>query len=473
MPVPRNAKNIQTWNIAGSVLKNAGTALKNAGKWRPEMKPLSVLLILLFSAKYYAQHEHHMPMPNDSASLHVNSMQMSHAFSRNLPMNRNGSGTGWLPDASVMYGYSAHVGKWMFMFHNNIFLRYNKQDITDKGTRGGEKADAPAWFMLMGQRPVHKRGLFRFNIMLSPDPFTVGNEGYPLLFQSGETYKGKRLVDRQHPHDLFSELSVAYTHMISKDMDVTAYLGYPGEPALGPVAFMHRVSALNNPDAPLSHHWQDATHIIFGVATFGIRYKIFKIEASSFTGSEPDENRYNFDEPKFDSYSFRLLCNPAKQLALQVSQAYLVSPEIADPKQNVKRTTASVIHHLPFTKENHYLSSAAIWGHNKSDHEENSFLLESTLQLDKTAIYGRYEWVEKSADELDLGFFNNGHEAVFDVQAITLGLNRIFLRKAGFNFAIGAQGSLFAADERLTSLYGEYPMSGEVYIRLYPHLMRM
>lgn len=437
------------------------------------MKLTYYLFFLFGTFQICAQHEHTTPLKVDASAPNHDTAIMSHSFSRNLPMNRNGSGTGWLPDASIMYGHGAHIKKWMFMFHNSIFLRYNKQDVTNKGTRGGEKADAPAWFMLMGQRVIKQRGLFRFNIMLSADPFTVGSKGYPLLFQSGETYKGNRLVDRQHPHDLFSELSIAYTQMISKNIDITAYLGYPGEPALGPVAFMHRVSALNNPDAPLSHHWQDATHINFGVATLVFRYRILKIEASSFTGSEPNENRYDFDKPKFDSYSYRLSCNPTKQLALQISQAFLVGPEAADPKQNVKRTTASIIHHLPFTKENHYLSSAIIWGHNQSDHEENSFLLESNLQLDKTAIYTRFEWIEKSAEELDLSFFNNGNKSIFNVQAITLGLNRIFLRKVGFNFAIGAQGSLFVADERLNSLYGQYPMSAEVYIRLYPDVMHM
>lgn len=388
-------------------------------------------------------------------------------------MTRHGSGTARLPDATVMYGHGIHSGKWMFMFHNNIFLRYNRQDIFNEGSRGGEKSDAPNWFMLWGQRKVNQQGLFHFSIMMSLDPLTVGSEGYPLLFQSGETYQNKRLVDRQHPHDLFSELSVSYTQSISKNIDVSGYLGYPGEPALGPVAFMHRPSSLNNPDATLGHHWQDATHISFGVATLGIRFGIFKFEGSGFTGREPDENRYDFDEPKFDSYTFRLSCHPNKQLALQVSRGYLVGPEAANPSLNTNRTTASIIHHFPFVKENRYLSSAIIWGLNQSDHDENSFLLESVLQSDRTAIYGRYEWIEKSADELDLSSFNNGHTAIFNAQAITLGINQVFLRKAGFNLAIGTQGTLLIADERLDTLYGQYPVSGEVYLRLYPHLMHM
>lgn len=161
-----------------------------------------------------AQHEHHEM--KDSTKMNDNMMMghkmdsmppMSHSFSLNLPMNRNGSGTAWQPDATPMYGYMWHSKKWMFMAHGNIALRYNSQDATSKGSRGSAKVDAPNWFMLMGQRRVGARGLFHFSTMVSLDAIFGGN-GYPLLFQTGETYQGKPLVDRQHPHDLFSELSI-------------------------------------------------------------------------------------------------------------------------------------------------------------------------------------------------------------------------------------------------------------------------
>ncbi|HKH59993.1 MAG TPA: hypothetical protein VKA49_04125, partial [Flavitalea sp.] len=266
--------------------------------------------------------------PMDHDEMEHDSMLMTHSFSRNLPMSRNGSGTGWLPDTSPMYMYMWGREKSNLMLHGNVVLRYNKQDLFGKGSRGDTKIDAPNWFMGMYNHLVGKRGLFNATAMISFDPFTVGARGYPLLFQSGETYNGNRLVDRQHPHDLFSGLSVAYTHMFNKDVDVTAYFGYPGEPALGPPAFMHRISALNNPDAPLGHHWQDATHIVFGVGTLGLRLKQFKFEGSIFTGREPDENRYNFDQARFDSYSYRISFNPNRDYSIQVSQGFLHEPEV-------------------------------------------------------------------------------------------------------------------------------------------------
>lgn len=422
---------------------------------------------IFISLNAFAQHEKKGMNMQDSSLA-----PMSHVFSLSLPMNRNGSGTGWLPDASPMYGYMLHTPEWMLMFHGNLFLRYNNQDITRKGSRGEEEFDAPNWLMGMGQRRVGEKGLFRFSAMLSLDELIGGGNGYPLLFQSGETFNGQPLVDRQHPHDFVSELSVGYTHRFSRDVDVFGYVGYPGEPALGPVAFMHRPSAMNNPDAGLGHHWQDATHIIFGVATLGVRYKIFKLDGSLFTGREPNENRYSFDKPRFDSWSARLSANPTDNWALQVSGAYIKSPELLEPEENVTRFTASVIHSYPFEKENHNLNTSLVWGMNRHDGEnEHSFLLESNLQLDRLAAYGRYEFVQKSAGELAVDFADE-HE-LFDVNALTLGLNYTLLRQFRTNFSIGAQGSLFMADERLDPVYGDNPLSAEIYIRISPHIMNM
>jgi hypothetical protein len=327
--------------------------------------------------------------------------------------------------------------------------------------------------MAMGQRRIGKRGMFRFSTMFSLDPL-FGGDGYPLLFQTGETFQGQALVDRQHPHNLFSELSIGYTHMLSSDMDAFVYLAYPGEPALGPVAFMHRPSSLNNLDSPLGHHWQDATHITFGVATVGFRYKIFKAEGSVFTGREPGEARYGLDKPRFDSYSYRLSINPSLNWAFQASQAYIVSPETIEPEENVWRTTASAVHALPFGRDNYNLNSALIWGFNNAGghHQEHSLTLESNLQLDRFALYGRYEWIQKSAGELRLeNQFNE--DAIFDINALTIGTNYMVLRKFNTNLSIGMQGSIYAADASLNPIYGKNPLSGQVYIRISPAVMQM
>ena len=418
--------------------------------------------------------DHHAAMMDHSMGMNMDMPAMSSAYSLNLPMNRDGSGTSWSPDASPMYGHMYHSKKWMYMLHYNLFLRYNNQDFSDKGIRGGSKLDAPNWLMFMGQKKIGSNGLFHFNTMLSLDPITMGGSGYPLLFQSGEAYKGQPLVDRQHPHDLISELSVSYAHALSKKADVFVYAAYPGEPAIGPVAFMHRPSALYNPDAPLSHHWIDATHVTFGVATIGARLGQFKIEGSSFTGREPNEKRFDFDKPRFDSWSGRLSFNPSANWALQVSHGFLNSPEELHPGENVNRTTASATYSLPL-KDKSWFNAIAVWGQNKiKGHDpENAFLLEGSWRCNKLAINGKYEYVQKSVEELNLDETAYGHDALFPVNAFTLGLNYDLLTIGKTNLSAGSQFTLYNADNRLNSLYGNQPMAFEIYLRFYPGLMKM
>ncbi len=446
----------------------------------------SLLFTVFIANQLNAQKDSSMHMHHDMSNMHMNDSMpmnmsgmnmpmdnMSHSFSRNLPMSRNGSGTGWSPDAAPMYGQMYHSKKWMYMLHYNLFIRYNKQDLTNKGSRGDAMWDAPNWLMFMGQRQLGEKGLFSFSAMLSADAIITGQEGYPLLFQSGESAHGVPLVDRQHPHDLFSGLSVAYSYALSKKADVFAYLGYPGEPALGPVAFMHRASAMDNPDAPISHHWLDATHITFGVATVGVRLGDFKLEGSSFTGREPDENRYDFDKASFDSWSGRLSFNPSKNWALQVSQAFIKSPEALHPGENVNRTTASAAYSLPLRNDNSFNATFA-WGMNKmkNNNGENAALIEASYRYKKLALYGKYEFVQKSTEELNLDENIYGDD-LFNVNAYTIGANYDLLQIHKTKIALGTHFTFNNEPSTLYSLYGKNPSAFEVYLRIYPSQMKM
>lgn len=410
---------------------------------------------------------HHQPATMDHSehqSLHT---MPSHAYSRNLPMNRNASGTAWNPDASPMYMWMRKGAKTDWMFHGNIFLRYTNTDLFKSGSRGGDKIDAPNWFMAMMNRKTGKRGLLNVTAMISLDRLTEGGAGYPLLYQSGETWKGERLADKQHPHDLFSALSIGYTHMISRDIDVFGYIGYPGEPAISAPAFMHRVSSMNNPDAPLSHHWQDATHITFGVATLGFRYKNFKLEGSSFTGREPGENRYNFDKARFDSYSYRLSYNPTANWAIQFSQGFINAPEALEPTEDVTRTTASVLYAKQTAASRHF-SAALVWGLNDkgAHHKEHSVLAESNYQFGKNAFYNRYEFVQKSSEELALED-ELGHYTA-DIHVLSLGYNRSVWQQGLVELTLGAQTTFSLPADRLRPIYGNNPVGFQVYLQLRP-----
>jgi hypothetical protein len=399
---------------------------------------------------------------------------MTSKYSLDLLMNRDGSGTSWLPDESPIYAYMIHGKKWMTMIHGSFFFRYNNQDLFKSGNRGGKNFDAPNMIMAMTQRRVGSNGLFSINTMLSFDPFLVGNAGYPLLFQTGESYQGNKLVDKQHPHDFFAAINLAYTQRVAKDADLSLSFGYPSEPALGPPVFMHRPSAMHNPNAPLSHHFQDATHIAFGVTTLGFRYKNLKLEGSAFTGREPDEHRYDFDKLNFDSYSVRLSYNPSKEWSLQVSDGWLHSPEEAEPLENVNRFTASVIH-TKMLNDKSFVATTLVYGQNRhSGHGETqpSVLLENTFQMSRAAVYGRYEFVCKGADEFDLHDAFPTHP-IFSINALTLGTSYILGTFKNTNLTAGVQGTLNVTPTALRSYYGTAPVGFQVYLRINPSMMKM
>ncbi len=336
-------------------------------------------------------HEMHTP----SHEGHEMQMEMSMHSSIDLaePMSREGSGTSWLPDSSPMYGRMFMFGDNMLMLHGAIFPRYTNVSTR----RGDDRIDAPNWFMAMYSHPLGDSAQFGARLMMSLDPLTEGGRGYPLLFQSGESWNGEALHDRQHPHDLFDELSFSLSQKFDHDFSGYVYFGYPGEPALGPPTFMHRPSAMDDPDAPIGHHWQDSTHVTFGVATAGLVWSNVKIEGSIFTGREPDEDRYNFDQPEFDSYSGRLSWNPTHNLAMQVSYGYIKSPEAIDPDLNRHRTTASAIYNLPLGSDSNW-SNSFVWGQNNDTGQgkTQSFLVESDYQRGRDTVYFRWERVEKS-----------------------------------------------------------------------------
>src|SRR5437667_1802155 len=312
-----------------------------------------------------------------------------------MNLGQMGSGTSWQPTSSPMHMVDKIAGKWLLMLHYNAIIGINSQG----GPRGVTKFESANWLMPMA---FHKlgNGTLQLRGMFSLEPFTFARGGSPLLFQTGETFKGRPLVDRQHPHDLWMELSAQYTVPLGERGTWFTYFGYPGEPALGPPAFMHRASASENPSAPLSHHLQDSTHISFGVLTTGLTYRWFKLEGSIFNGREPDENRYNFEAHPWNSRSARFTFAPNKNWAMQVSYGFLRKPEAAEPTTDIRRTTASIQYNKPINRGN--WASAFIWGRNHisgggQTANLNGYTAESTVNfLDKDYVYTRLELVDKN-----------------------------------------------------------------------------
>ena len=266
-------------------------------------------------------------------------MDMQHSMEMNegplgIPESRMGSGTSWLPDASPMHAAHMMLGDWTLMLHGEGFAQYDWQG----GSRGANQRGIINWVMAAASRSMGG-GRLEVRSMLSAEPWTVGSRGYPLLLQSGESYRGAPLHDRQHPHDLFMELAALYERAVARNLGFSLYLAPVGEPAVGPVAFPHRPSAADDPLAPISHHWQDGTHITFGVVTAGVFTYGVKLEGSWFNGREPDERRTGFDYAgrKLDSYSVRLTGNPGPRWSVSAWYAYLKSPEGLRPDESLHR----------------------------------------------------------------------------------------------------------------------------------------
>jgi hypothetical protein len=398
------------------------------------------------SAKENAPHEMHPP----SHGGHEMQMEMHSTIDLADPMSREASGTSWIPDSSPMYGRMFMFGESMLMLHGAIFPRYTNVSTR----RGDDRIDAPNWFMGMFSHPLWNNAQFGSRLMMSLDPLTEQGRGYPLLFQTGEVWNGEPLHDRQHPHDLFDELSFSLSQKFEHDLSTYIYFGYPGEPALGPPAFMHRPSAMDDPDAPIGHHWQDSTHITFGVATLGAQWHNVKLEGSIFTGREPDEDRYDFDRPRFDSYSGRLSWNPTRNLALQVSHGYIKSPEELHPETKIHRTTASAIYNLSLGRDTNW-SNTFVWGQNNATEEgkTQSFLIESNYQRGRDTVYFRWERVQKSGHELVLD--EQDESEIFPVSGYSLGYVRDLSHGNGIDIGLGTQFTINDRPDSLDRYYGD------------------
>jgi hypothetical protein len=423
-------------------------------------RSLLTALLLLSAVPAFADAMPRMDMPGDGSRDHGGMSDMTMAMPStgilgSYPMSRDASGTSWQPDAAEHNGIHLMSGDWMFMAHLRLTGVYDMQD----GPRGANMGFAEGMAMLMARRDLDADDALQFRAMLSPDPL-MGKRGYPLLLQTGETADGvTHLIDRQHPHDLFMELSGTYSHRFADANSLFVYLGYPGEPALGPAAFMHRASGMDNPAAPLSHHWLDSTHITFGVATLGFVHDAWKIEVSQFTGREPDQFRYGFDSARFDSTAARVSWNPGANWSLQASWGSIKSPEQLDPLVNETRLTASATYVLPLGDASSFAATAAFGRKMLTGGTgENAYLLEAEYKpADLWTIFARGERIEM--DELVPG-------PVRTVGEVTLGAIRDVRVSDHWKVGFGASHTFNVVPNALTPAYDNDPRGTMLFARI-------
>lgn len=370
--------------------------------------------------------------------------------------SREGSGTSWQPEAAPHAGiHLSDTGDWMVMWHAKALGVLDSQS----GPRGDSMAFATGMLMGMASRDLSGGGTLAFRSALSLDPF-MGRRGYPLLLAAGETADGvTHLVNRQHPHELVMEMSASYSQKLSQSDSLFVYAGYPGEPALGPGAYMHRPSALDNPMTPISHHWLDSTHITFGVLTAGWVHDAWKVEVSQFTGREPDQYRFDFDEARFDSTAVRLSYNPSRNWSFQLSAGWLKSPEALHAADNEQRLTASASWYDNFDF-GALAVTAAIGNKRISDGDNMSAgLIEATWRPDENwSLFARGELIESGELVPEPGIFRAG--------AFSLGLVRDFALDENFKIGLGGLYAFNFAPFSAIAPYGGGPRGAMAFIRL-------
>jgi hypothetical protein len=361
--------------------------------------------------------------------------------------------------------------EWSWMAMGLARLSYNRQG----GPSGETSVESTNWNMVMAQRGLG-RGRLTLMSMNSLEAATLPDGGTPELFQTGETFEGRPLVDRQHPHDLFMNLSVSYRRPVGSRGAAWLQLAPVGEPALGPVAFMHRASAGENPTSPLGHHWLDSSHITSTVLTAGGAWRRVTLEASAFHGEEPDEGRWDLDFGAPDSVAARVKLDLGRGWSAQVSHGFLKEPEALEPG-DLRRTTASLHYGAAGDRP---LAVSAVWGRNDEDHGVTDALLAEAAWAPtaRDQVYARAERVEKDLellrtkglDHADAGDDGHGHDGEDDlvgpVGALTLGYLRSHPLRGSLDLGLGADVTVYDVPERVVHVYGENPVSVHVFARL-------
>jgi hypothetical protein len=393
-------------------------------------------------------------------------MNMVDMNAASMDLTNIASGTAVNPDSWPMPMIMTHFGSWNTMFMGEAFL----VDTQQSGPRGGDKLYSPNWFMASAEHRAGADGAFQMDLMLSLDPAMITDRRYPLLFQTGETAYGQPIVDGQHPHNFIMGLGFHYIRELGTKARLEVYFAPVGDPALGPVAYPHRASAAELPEAPISHHWQDSTHISDDVVTMGLAYRKIKLEASGFHGAEPGENRWIVQQGAIDSWSSRLWFFPSRNWAAQVSVGRLAHPEALQPGDQV-RTTASIEYTKPTAGGS--WASSLIWGRNHdtaTGRNLNSYLLESVLPIRrKNFVTGRVELVDK--DELFEGLpeieqnLDVLYGSTFRIGAYTIGYTHDVDLFRHVETGVGANFTAYSLPDVIKPYYGERPVGGNVFVR--------
>jgi hypothetical protein len=380
------------------------------------------------------------------------------AFS--LAAERASSGTSWEPESSPLRGWTGRVRRLDAALRWSAAVALSdepaprgERDLFATGwVRGALGADLGAW---------HLSG----RALLSPDRWTAGRRGWPLLLE-----RGGGVVDRRHPQDLVLELAAIARLEVGPGLALEAYAAPVGEPALGPSAPAQRLSAALDPVPPLGHGALDAPHPSGGVVTFGALGRRVKVEVSGFRGREPDARRAEPDRPALDSGSVRGSVALGRSAVLQVSGGLLSGAR--EDGADLRRATLSAAWADRLGLRGAAAVTAAVGVDEGGGTTRRAALLEGTVAPgSRLALFGRAEWLERTAAELALAGLPAARR--LGVGRLALGARVALVRRGPAVLAAGLRASLALVPAALEGSYGEGALAGGLlFLQLAPALGR-
>jgi hypothetical protein len=204
--------------------------------------------------------------------------------------------------------------------HGNAFSAFVDQNTL----RGGSELQTTAWLMTSYTHPFNA-GEWGARVMLTLDPLTLGDCGYARLAlgQLGQC-DDRPFDDRVAAHPLLMDVSL-HGALRLQQATLSLRAGLVGEPALGPVSYMHRPSAQFDPALPLTSFDLNPAHIASGFATMGIARGRLTLELSAFNNDHGDDDPYDLDTGAFDSFAARAGVRLGAASMLRVSAGQLDS----------------------------------------------------------------------------------------------------------------------------------------------------
>ena len=347
---------------------------------------------------------------------------------------------------------NAQESNWRGSLDGRVFAQY----MSSGTVRGAQGFAVSNWFAGSVARDT-EAGTVSGSLMMSLEPLTVGECGYPRLITPTFLCFSRVLEDRAPAHPLIMDASVQLTQKLSNARAIIR-LGIAGEPAFGPVAYFHRSSAQYDPVAPLAHDRFNPQHTAYGLFTVGVGTDRTLWEVSAFNGTGLDDNPYDLDFGRIRSIAGRGSVTLGQATRMQASFAsFQPSPGGTSHhgQSSAGRMTAysATIARAPTAPG---LAYTAGWAaHRVSGETQNAGLLEAQYSRRRHAVFGRVEVVRRVENEILIDSLHNHTTLVrrFNVGELSGGYALRLAQWRGLETSLGARASLNTIPEYIRPRY--------------------